>query len=476
MRTEVERTDQVPPELIAEIHAKAKAAGLYAANMPEELGGGGLDAVGLALMERELGRTSFALQYAVARPSNILRACKGEQIERYLLPTIRGERVECLAMTEPGAGSDLRSMKTRAVRDGDRLRHQRHQAFHQLCRRRRFHHPLRRLRRGGDEARRQEEDHLLPGRQGHSRASRCAWGRTASPTAASTIASSSSPIAAIHERQILGEEHHGFDVANEWLGATRLTVAAQCVGRAQRALELATEWAATRKQFGQTIGHFQGVSFKLADMATEIDAAELLVLQAAWKLDQGSAADEDFAMAKLYATEMLARVTDHAVQIFGGMGLMEELPIERLWRDARVERIWDGTSEIQRHIISARCCGRTRGEGSAQPAIKSKRYAPATRAWWREPAARHRLDEGLPGDIPAARLPGAVLRVIARGRQDVEGEITGLRVPSERGGDGGGRPPPRDPVAAPGRPGRNASAPLAPSPTPRPGERAHHRR
>ncbi|HZT20266.1 MAG TPA: acyl-CoA dehydrogenase family protein, partial [Dongiaceae bacterium] len=116
---EVERSNEVRPELIARIHERAKEAGLYAANMPEELGGGGLDAVGVALMERELGRTSFALQYAVARPSNILRACKGEQIERYLLPAIRGERVECLAMTEPGAGSDLRSMKTRAVRQGD---------------------------------------------------------------------------------------------------------------------------------------------------------------------------------------------------------------------------------------------------------------------------------------------------------------------------------------------------------------------
>ncbi|MGH6959368.1 MAG: acyl-CoA dehydrogenase family protein, partial [Dongiaceae bacterium] len=116
---EVERTNQVRPELIQQIHARAIAAGFYAANMPEELGGGGLDHVGLALMERELGRTSFALQYAVARPSNILRACKGEQIERYLKPAIRGERVECLALTEPNAGSDLRAMQTRAERQGD---------------------------------------------------------------------------------------------------------------------------------------------------------------------------------------------------------------------------------------------------------------------------------------------------------------------------------------------------------------------
>jgi alkylation response protein AidB-like acyl-CoA dehydrogenase len=117
-------------------------------------------------------------------------------------------------------------------------------------------------------------------------------------------------------------------------------------------MEMATEWAATRKQFGQTIGKFQGVSFKLADMATEIEAANLLVMQAAWKTAEGTVQDQDYAIAKLFATEMLARVTDQAVQIFGGMGLMEETGIERFWRDARVERIWDGTSEIQRHIIS----------------------------------------------------------------------------------------------------------------------------
>src|SRR5262249_53018920 len=142
------------------------------------------------------------------------------------------------------------------------------------------------------------------------------------------------------------------EVANEWLGNTRLQVAATCIGRAQRAIELATEWAASRKQFGQTIGKFQGVSFKLADMAVDCAAAELLTLRAAWLMDQGTMTDQDAAMAKLQATEMLARGTDQAIQIFGGMVLMTLLPLERLWRDSRVERIWDGTSEIQRHIIS----------------------------------------------------------------------------------------------------------------------------
>ena len=348
---EVERTNRVPPELIAEIHAKAKATGLYAANMPEDLGGGGLDAVSIALMERELGRTSFALQYAVARPSNILRACKGEQVERYLLPTIRGDRVECLALTEPGAGSDLRSMKTRAVRDGDHFVINGTKHFISYADVADF--AILFAASGEEETKKGAKkkitsflvDKGMPGfevRMGPRSVSHRGYHHCELVFTDCRI----------HERQILGEEHRGFEVANEWLGATRLTVAAQCVGRAQRALELATQWAATRKQFGQTIGKFQGTGFKFADMATEIAAAELLVLSTAWKLDQGTASDPDFAMAKLYATETLARVTDHAVQIFGGMGLMEELPIERLWRDARVERIWDGTSEIQRHIIS----------------------------------------------------------------------------------------------------------------------------
>jgi len=348
---EVERTDQVRPELIRQIHERALKAGFYAANMPEELGGGGLDHVALALMERELGRTSFALQYAVARPSNILRACKGPQIERYLLPAIRGERVECLAMTEPNAGSDLRSMKTRAERDGDHYLVNGTKHFISYADVADFIVLF--AATGSEETARGQKkkitsflvDKDTPGlevRLGPKSVSHRGFHHC-------ELVFTNCRISA---EQVLGEEHKGFDVANQWLGATRLTVAAQCVGRAQRAMEMAAQWAATRKQFGQTIGKFQGTSFKLADMATEIEAANLLCLQTAWKTDKGSVTDADYAMAKLYATEMLARVTDQTVQIFGGMGLMEEVGVERLWRDARVERIWDGTSEIQRHIIS----------------------------------------------------------------------------------------------------------------------------
>ena len=154
---------------------------------------------------------------------------------------------------------------------------------------------------------------------------------------------------------ILGELHRGFEVANSWLGATRVQVAATCLGRAERALELATQWAVDRVQFGQQIGKFQGVSFKLADMALELRAAELLVLEAAWKHDQKTVTDADMAMAKLKATEVLAMVADEALQIHGGMGLMSDLPLERIWRDARIERIWEGheRSAAAHHLARA---------------------------------------------------------------------------------------------------------------------------
>jgi acyl-CoA dehydrogenase len=152
----------------------------------------------------------------------------------------------------------------------------------------------------------------------------------------------------LSDEQVLGDVDGGFAVMNEWLYATRITVATMCVGRARRCFDLALHYAAERKQFGK----FQGVGFQLADMITEIDAADWLTLSSAWRLDQNLPANREIASAKVYASEMLAKVTDASLQVFGGMGLMNDLPIERFWRDARVERIWDGTSEIQRHIIA----------------------------------------------------------------------------------------------------------------------------
>jgi alkylation response protein AidB-like acyl-CoA dehydrogenase len=347
----VERTDEIPPELAAEIQAKAIEVGLYAANMPEELGGGGLDNFGVTLLERELGRASYGLQMLIARPSNILRGCTGTQIEEYLLPTIRGERHDCLAMTEPNAGSDVRGMLTMAVRDGDDyvINGGKHFISHADM----ADYVILFAATGVEETKAGPKkkitgflvDFDTPGvtrRRGPSCVSHRGYHQCELFFDDVRV-----PVS-----KRLGEEGKGFELMGEWLGATRLTVAATSVGRGRRVLDLATEWAATRKQFGQPIGRFQGTGFKLADMATELEAADLLTLQAAWKCDQGRMTDSDAAMAKLFASEALARITDQTLQIFGGMGLMGSLPIERYWRDARVERIWDGTSEIQRHIIS----------------------------------------------------------------------------------------------------------------------------
>jgi acyl-CoA dehydrogenase len=348
---EVERLDEVPARLAGQIRAKALAAGLYAANMPAELGGGGLDAVGVVLAERELGRASYALQMLVERPSNILRACEGEQRERYLLPAIRGERHDCVAMTEPGAGSDIRSMTTTAVRDGADyvITGSKHFISHADV----ADFVILFAATGTEQTRRGPKKlitALLVDKDAQGlevrRGPRCVSNRGYHQC---ELVFSGCRVPAASR---LGDEGRGFELMGQWLGATRLTVAATSVGRARRVLEAATEWAAHRSQFGQPIGRFQGVGFRLADLATELEAAELLTLRAAARLDRGTMTGADAAMAKLYASELLGRLTDAAVQTFGGMGLMAGLPVERWWRDARVERIWDGTSEIQRQIIA----------------------------------------------------------------------------------------------------------------------------
>ena len=346
----VERTGRVPPELGAEIKHKVIELGFYAPNLPLEVGGGGLDHLIFTLLERELGRAAMALTVFWGRPSGILMACNAEQRERYLLPSARGERLDALAMTEPGAGSDVRGMQCSARPEGDDwiLNGTKHFISHADV----ADFVIVFAATGEEDTERGPKklitcflvDRGIPGfeiRPGYDSVSHRGYHNAVLAFDSCRLASA----------QILGEPHRGFDLANEWLYGTRLTVAAMCVGRARRAFDLALAYAAEREQFGQPIGKFQGVSFKLADMITEIDAADWMTLAAAWRLDRGLPANREIASAKLYASEMLSRVTDEAVQIHGGMGLMSDLPLARFWRDARVERIWDGTSEIQRHII-----------------------------------------------------------------------------------------------------------------------------
>ena len=304
-----------------------------------------------ALVERELGRGSIALTHFFGRPQNILMACTGDQVDRYLLPAVRGEKMDALAMTEPDAGSDVRGMKCSAVRQGGDwvLNGSKH------------------FISGADHA-----DFVVvfvatgveETPRGPKKQITCFLVDRGTP--GFEIANGYRSVShrgyknsilyfdncRLPDAQVLGVVGSGFEVMNEWLYATRISVATMAVGRARRVFDHALDYAAGRSQFGQPIAKFQGVSFQIADMITEIDAADWLTLAAAWRLDQGMPANREIASAKLYATEMLARVTDATLQIHGGMGLMDDLPIERFWRDARVERIWDGTSEIQRHIIS----------------------------------------------------------------------------------------------------------------------------
>ena len=348
---QVERTGVVPNEIAQHIKRKTLDLGFYACNFPESVGCAGLNHREFALVERELGRGSMALNHFFGRPQNILMACKNDQIDRYLMPAVRGEKMDALAMTEPGAGSDVRGMKCSAVRDGgdwvvNGTKHfisgAEHADFIIVF-----------IATGEDQTPRGPKkrittflvDRGTPGftiRDGYKSVSHRGYKNMILEF----------DDCRLPDAQVLGEVDGGFAVMNEWLYATRITVATMSVGRARRVFDYALNYAAEREQFGQPIGKFQGVSFQLADMITEIDAADLLTLAAADRLDQGLPANREIASAKLYASEMLGRVTDAAIQIHGGMGLMDDYPLERFWRDARVERIWDGTSEIQRHIIS----------------------------------------------------------------------------------------------------------------------------
>ena len=347
----VDREGEVPPEIGQQIETRAKEIGLLAANLPTEVGGGGLSYSAMMLVEREYGKTTHALHSWIARPAEILLACEGDQRERYLLPCARGEKRELFALTEPEAGSDVMGMKTHARKEGgDWILNG---SKHFISGPRMPDFVIVFAVTGEDETPRGPRRRVTAfltdvGLKGFT----CREGtRCVSYRGYKTFDLHFDNVR-LPDAQILGEEGQGFELAGRWLGMSRIWVGASCCGKAERLLGYATEWAANRKQFGQPIGRFQATGFRLADMATGLRAGDLLVADAVRRADAGVMADEDAAMAKLYCSEMLNRVADDTVQIYGGMGLMEDMPIQRLWRDSRLERIWDGTSEIQRHIIT----------------------------------------------------------------------------------------------------------------------------
>ena len=346
----VERQGFVPEDLFQQIKRKSIESGFYALNMPEEHGGGGLDSLERATVEIEFGRATRALQMICNRPAPILKVCQGDQIETYLKPTIRGERMDCFALTEPGAGSDARAISTRAVKDGDDWIISGSKQF--ITQAMRADYIIVFAVTGVDETPRGPRKRMTAflvdkDSPGVSVAPmKCVSNRGL----ISTIIGLDS--VRVPSRNILGEEGLGFKMAKAWIFSGRVMLAANCVGLAERAMGMAATWANTRTAFGQTIGKFQGTAFKLADMAMNIHAARLMVFDAAQKMSLDKLTAREASQVNLFASEMVGHVTDEALQMYGGLGIAEDLPLQRFWRDARVERIWEGTSEIHRDVIS----------------------------------------------------------------------------------------------------------------------------
>ncbi len=343
---------ELPPDVAAGHAKRARELGLYATNMPAELGGGGCSTLQQVLVQEQMGRVTNALGWVAATPPSWLPdVATPYQIERYVRPAIAGEREECYAITEEGAGSDVAALQATARRDG--------------------------------------ENYLLNGTKWHVTSfntadfaffqARLADGPHAgqhamflvdlpspgvrvlrTPAYSHTI-SHHHPIVEFTDVRVpaahlIGAEGDGMSFAYEWFRFERLMVAARCVGAAERLTAEMTTFATERQVGGRPISEYGTVAAMLADSLTELFAARSMVYETARGIDRGAdvkIAHGQCSMAKLYASEMAGRVADRAVQVFAGRGYMRENVAERFFRELRVERIWEGTSEVQRAIIAA---------------------------------------------------------------------------------------------------------------------------
>lgn len=327
------------------VHEKSKALGLYGLNMPEEWGGGGLSNLDRILCEEQFGHTTdILIRRAFGNIYEPLLHCKGAQIDRWLKPAVAGTRTCAIAITEPGAGSDAAGIKTHAKKT-----------------------PGGWVLNGGKHFISDGEwsdFFLVSAKTGEKEISMFMVDKG---LAGFTLGKDQKMMGlrgtphielffdnvALEDVALLGTEGQGFKLAMGALNVVRLAqVGARAVGKASHVLEKMVDYAGQRKQFGQTLADFQLIQQMLADCVIEINAARWMVYQAAWLLDQGHDAREQIAMVKVHAAETLGRVVDRGVQLFGGMGFCKELPIERYYRDARIYRIFDGTSEIHRTVIA----------------------------------------------------------------------------------------------------------------------------
>jgi acyl-CoA dehydrogenase len=336
----------LPESVHRDVAERVRHHRLNAINMPAEWGGQGLSVHDQVIVQEQLGQLTNALWDMVWRPANALRACDDAQRERYLLPGIRGERRDCVAVTEADAGSDPSAIKTTAERVDGGYRLTGEKWFVTV----------------GDVA-----DYLivlamvLPDRAPtlflvDKDTPGVSVRRT--PSYMHTFVYEHPEFGfedvMVDEDAVLGEVGEGYELTRDWFVEERLMIAARGTGAAERALRTATEWAAGRQQFRQPIIEFQLIQGLVADSVVDITTNRTLVHQVAWEADQGlsrKALHAKAAVVKLAASEAAGRVIDRSVQILGGRGYMRENPCERLYRDIRVDRIWEGTSEIQRLII-----------------------------------------------------------------------------------------------------------------------------
>jgi acyl-CoA dehydrogenase len=340
----VEQEAALDPALAKAIFEKSKALGLYATNIPEQFGGAGLNAVDTMLLEEQFGHTTdILIRRAFGNVYEVLLQCVGPQIERWLLPTVQGTRTCSIAITEPGAGSDAAAIATKAERSakGWRLNGAKH--YISDAQYSDFFIVSARTSSGISLF---LVDKDCPGfTVGRDQAMMGLRGTSHCELWFSNVL--------LADDHLLGPEGKGLQLALGVLGRVRLAqVGARAVGKATHVLTLMNTYARERKQFGQAIGDFQLVQQMLADSAMEINAARWMVLHAASLIDSGRDARTAISMVKVQAAEMLGRVTDRAVQVFGGAGFCKDASIERYYRDARVYRIFDGTSEIHRGVIA----------------------------------------------------------------------------------------------------------------------------
>ena len=349
LEDEIEETGRLNPAKAKAIFEKSRAQGFYAMNIPEQYGGGGLSAVDTMLVEEQFGHTKdILIRRAFGNVYESLLEGTDAQKERWLLPAVRGERTCSIAITEPDAGSDAAAIKTRAEKRGEgyTLNGKKHfisdGLFSDFFIVSAVTDPHARPRHVSLFLVDKDLPGVVVGRDQ----------KMMGLTGTSHVELFFEGVQLAREH-LLGKEGQGLALAYSTLGRVRLAqVGARAVGKACRLATMMTAYANERRQFGKPIGEFQMVQQMIADSAIEINAARLMLLRAAWEIDQKRDARDWISMVKVEAAETLGRVADRAVQVFGGMGYCSELPVERLYRDARIYRIFDGTSEIHRSVVA----------------------------------------------------------------------------------------------------------------------------